>query len=690
MQVNKNSLIFYYFYKTDCKKTNTNHMDIRLRTLLAAVILAMVLPLTASSAAKSYTLSSPDGKLRAEISAVNNVSYSVWFNGTQVLAPSVISMTLEDGTVLGEGKVRKVTKGRVATKGIPTVTYKKATVDNIYNWLTLNYKGYNIEFRAYDSGIAYRFVSTLIKGDFNVTCEKAEFNFPEDWKAWVPYERDQGTFEEQFMNSFENYYQHIKLSEWDQARLAFLPLVVDAPDGIKVIITESDLYNYPGMFLHGQGGTGMKGVYAGYPKETVVGGYHMLQGMVKSREDYIARASAGQKFPWRIVGVVPEARQLTDFDMVWQLATPAADTDWSWVKPGKVAWDWWNDWNIRGVDFEAGINDATYKYYIDFASKYGIEYVILDEGWAENNKTDLYLVVPEIHLEELVAYAAERNVGLILWAGYKAMDKDIDGICKHFAEMGIKGFKVDFMDRDDQIVVEFYERVARTAAKYHLLLDFHGAFKPAGLYRTYPNVLNFEGVAGLEQMKWGAEQYDQVTYDVIIPFIRMAAGPMDYTQGAMRNAIKGNARSINSEPMSQGTRCRQLAEYAIFDAPLTMLCDTPTAYLAEPECTEFIAGFPTVWDETVPLCGEIGEYVAMARRKGNVWYVGALTDWNDRDLDLDLGFIGAGKHMTIFKDGINANRNASDYVRTEGTVPADGIVKVHMAKGGGWAARIEI
>ena len=342
------------------------------------------------------------------------------------------------------------------------------------------------------------------------------------------------------------------------------------------------------------------------------------------------------------------------------------------------------------MDFEAGINDATYKYYIDFASKYGIEYVILDEGWAENNKTDLYLIVPEIHLEELVAYAAERNVGLILWAGYKAMDKDIDGICKHFAEMGIKGFKVDFMDRDDQIVVEFYERVARTAAKYHLLLDFHGAFKPAGLYRTYPNVLNFEGVAGLEQMKWGAEQYDQVTYDVIIPFIRMAAGPMDYTQGAMRNAIKGNARSINSEPMSQGTRCRQLAEYAIFDAPLTMLCDTPTAYLAEPECTEFIAGFPTVWDETVPLCGEIGEYVAMARRKGNVWYVGALTDWNDRDLDLDLGFIGAGKHMTIFKDGINANRNASDYVRTEGTVPADGIVKVHMAKGGGWAARIEI
>ena len=664
-------------------------MKTRLRTLCAALVLATVLPLTASAAVKVQTLSSPDGKLKAEISAGDKVSYSVKYNGTTVLSPSEISMTLEDGTVLGEGKVRKVTRGRVAIKDIPAVAYKKASVDNVYNWLTLNFRGYNIEFRAYDTGIAYRFVSTLLKGDFNVSGEKAEFNFPQDWKAWIPYERDQGTFEEQFFNSFENYYQHIKLSEWDKARLAFLPLVVEAPEGVKVIITESDLYNYPGMFLYGQG-LGMKGVYAGYPKEEIVGGYHMLQGVIKSRENYIARGKAGQKFPWRIVGVVPEARQLTNFDMVWQLATPAADVDWSWIKPGKVAWDWWNDWNIKGVDFKAGINDDTYKYYIDFASRNGIEYVILDEGWAENNKTDLLLVVPEIHLDELVAYASQRNVGLILWAGHKAMDKDIDGLCKHFAEMGIKGFKVDFMNRDDQVVVEFYERMARTAAKYHLLVDFHGAFKPAGLYRTYPNVLNFEGVAGLEQMKWGAEKYDQVTYDVCIPFIRMAAGPMDYTQGAMRNASKGNARSINSEPMSQGTRCRQLAEYAIFEAPLTMLCDTPTAYMAEPECTEFIASFPTTWDETVPLCGEIGEYVAIARRKGNTWFVGALTDWNERDLDLNLGFIGAGKQMTIFKDGINANRNANDYVRTEDTVPADGIVKIHMAQGGGWAARINL
>ena len=368
--------------------------------------------------------------------------------------------------------------------------------------------------------------------------------------------------------------------------------------------------------------------------------------------------------------------------MVWQLATPAADMDWSWVKPGKVAWDWWNDWNIKGVDFKAGINDATYKYYIDFASRNGIEYVILDEGWAVNKKTDLYLVVPEIHLEELVAYAKERNVGLILWAGYKAMDKDIDGICKHFSEMGIKGFKVDFMDRDDQVAVEFYERMASTAAKYHMLVDFHGAYKPTGLHRTYPNIVNYEGVHGLEQMKWSGREVDQVTYDVTIPFTRLVAGPADYTQGAMRNATRSNYYPSNSEPMSQGTRCHQLAEYIVFDAPLTMLCDSPSNYRKEEECTRFIASVPTVWDETIALEGKIAEYVVIARRSGNKWYVGALGNWEERDLVIDLSRLGIGaKQGEEFVDGVNADRKAQDYRHAQ--VSVGGIWKVHLAPGGG-------
>lgn len=659
-----------------------------LRSILSSAVLSILLPLGLGAAKNDYRLTSPDGKIAVDITAGGKVEYSVQFNGKAILAKSAVGMTLSDGTVFGrDAKVRKVQTGEVRESGLPTVAYKKAAVDDHYNYLTLQYKTCSIEFRAYDKGVAYRFVSTARRGSFQVKAEQAEFNFPEDWKAWVPYVRPGfDTFEQQFKTSFENYYEHINLSAWNPKRLAFLPLVVDAPEGVKVCLMESDLYSYPGMFLNG--GQQLKGVFAPYPDRIEQGGHNMLQGLVQTRKEYIAQAEAGRHFPWRIIGIVPEAKDLTDMDLVWQLATPAeAGSDWSWVKPGKVAWDWWNAWNIYGVDFRAGINNETYKYYIDFAAEKGIEYVILDEGWAVNKQADLFQIIPAINLPELIAYASAKNVGLILWAGYWAVNRDIEKVCKTYSEMGIKGFKVDFMDRDDQPMVEFYENVAATAAKYHLLVDFHGAFKPAGLQRTYPNVLNFEGVNGLEQLKWG--DGDQVTYDCIIPFVRMAAGSMDYTQGAMRNATKGNFRAVYSEPMSQGTRCRQLAEYAVFDAPLTMLCDAPSAYRAEPECTDFIAAFPTTWDETVPVCGEIGKYVAVARRKGNTWYVGAMTDWSARDLTLDLGFLGNGAWtLTAFRDGVNADRIARDYKKVNFPMPEDGQVKIHMAPGGGWAAVI--
>lgn len=657
------------------------------RTVIAAAIAALLAPSAIMAAPKDYQLLSPDGKIAVKITATpEQVAYSVTYDGKSILEPSKVSMTLEDGTVFGTGKVKKVTTGKVAQTGLKTVAYKKAEVDDVYNWTTIAYSNCNLEFRAYDDAVAYRFVSTAKKGDFKVMSEGAEFKFTDDMKAWVPYVSHTGTFESQWNNSFENTYQHISISEWDKERLAFLPVAFDAADGVKLVITESDLLHYPGMYLSYTGGNTLEGVNAKYPTAVTIGGHNNLQGIIQGREDFISKAVAGQKFPWRILGIVPQAKDLTNLDLVWRLATPAdPQTDWSWVKPGKVAWDWWNDWNIYGVDFRAGINNDTYKYYIDFASANNIEYVILDEGWAVNLKCDLFQIIPEIDLVELTEYAKSKNVGLILWAGYKAVEKDIEGIFKHYSEMGIKGFKVDFMDRDDQDVVEFYENVARIGAKYHLLIDFHGAFKPSGLQRAYPNVLNFEGVHGLEQMKWS--KADQVTYDLIIPFVRMAAGSMDYTQGAMRNATKGNYQPINSEAMSQGTRCRQLAEYAIFDAPLTMMCDSPSNYMAEKECTDFIASFPTTWDETVAVCGEIGEYVAIARRKGNKWYVGAMTDWNARDLELDLGFIGGGQ-MTAFQDGVNADRAARDYKKVQCALPSDGKVKVHMAPGGGWAAII--
>ena len=661
-----------------------------LRQFLAAAAMSVCLPLTTALAAqKTWSLSSPDGRIVTEISAGEGLRYSVTRDGVRLLDPSEISMTFDDGAVFGGAdKVRRIRKGSNDVRGIPAMNYKKAAVDDVYNFLTFEFKGYNIEFRAFDDGVAYRFVSTAKSGEFTVTDELTEFNFAEDWTAWVPYVSgsEEKTIEQQFVNSFENTYEHIHLSEMSPQRLTFLPMTVDAADGVKIVITESDLFGYPGMFLKGEGGKSLKSVRAPYPVGLRPNGVYVYQDMEYA--DYIAKVEAGQKFPWKVIGIAPDAKSLMDLDLVWQLATPADESkDWSWVKPGKVAWDWWNDWNLYGVDFRAGINTETYKYYIDFAASRGIEYIIMDEGWAQKAKANLFLINPDINLEELVSYADGKNVGIILWASYNSIVKNPEKAMSHYSAMGFKGFKIDFINRDDQQAVGFCERMARIAAENHLLIDFHGVYKPAGIQRTYPNVLNFEGVAGLEQLKWCPEGYDEVTYDVTIPFVRMVAGPMDYTQGAMRNAIKKNFHAVGTEAMSQGTRCRQLAEYAVFEAPLTMLCDSPSNYIGEPECTEFITGFPTVWDETVPLLGEIGEYVAVARRSGDTWYVGALTDWNARDLTLDLSFIGGGR-MTVFQDGINADRAARDYKKTSAEIPADGIVKIHLAPGGGWVARI--
>lgn len=648
---------------------------------------------TGALAQKQFTLASPDGKLTSEISVGDIIEYSVSHNGDLMLAKSPLSMTLDDSKSFGVKSKLVGSSTKTVNQTFDTPVYKRKSVSDNYNELSLKFKdGFNLIFRAYNEGIAYRFVSTL-KNPFNVKSEQAVFNFPADRKAYIPYVQVQReSLEAQMFTSFENTYEHVNLSQWNKERLAFSPLLVEGANGKKVCIAESDLINYPGMFLYnGDGSNSITGVFARYPKDIEQGGHNMLQGIVKSREDYIAKYDKGTvEFPWRALIVSENDCQLADNDMVYKLASPAPkNMDFSWVKPGKVAWDWWNDWNLYGVDFSSGINNETYKYYIDFAAEQGIEYVILDEGWSVNLKADLYQVVPEINLKELIAHANSKNVGLILWAGYYAFNKDIEGLCKHYSAMGIKGFKVDFMDRDDQPMVDFHYNAAKIAAKYNILLDYHGTYKPTGLQRTFPNVINFEGVHGLEQMKWAEESVDQVTYDVTFPFIRMLAGPVDYTQGAMRNASKGSYRPVNSEAMSQGTRCRQLAEYVIFESPLNMLCDNPSNYMNEPQCTQFIANIPTVWDNSLALNGKIGEYISMAREKDGVWYVGSLTNWEARTLELDLSFLGAGNYKAeIFRDGANAHRVGRDYKKETISIPADRKLSVSMAPGGGYVMKI--
>ena len=657
-----------------------------------SVLILVALLAVCGVRAGDFTLTSPDGNLRVEVSVGETITYSVIHGNDVMVAPSAISMTLDGEKSFGVAPRLSGTQTRSVNEAFDTPVYKRSRVENRFNELTLKFRdNYRIIFRAYDDGAAYRF-QYMGKKAFRVVSEQAEFAFNDDADAIFPYVRKGGSqngdkYQRQLLTSFESLYEYSKLSGWDPDRLAFLPLVVEGPGGKKVCITEVDLFDYPGMFLSNMdAGRTLKGYHAGYPKATTIGGGN-LYSIVTDWEDHIARVNGPAAFPWRVIIVATDDTELADSDMVYKLATPPTG-DFSWVKPGKVAWDWWNEWNIYGVDFESGVNNETYKYYIDFASQHGIGYIILDEGWAEDMKADLMLVVPQIDLKMLVDYAAERNVGLILWAGFRAFDRDMENTCRHYSEMGIKGFKIDFMDRDDQVMVDFNRRAAETAAKYHMVIDFHGTYKPTGLHRTYPNVLNFEGVFGLEQVKW-TEKMDQVTYDVTIPFIRQVAGPMDYTQGAMRNSTKNSYRSISDEGMSQGTRCRQLAQYVIFESPLNMLCDSPSNYMKEEECTEFIAGAPTVWDQTKVLNGEIAKYVTIARRSGQTWYVGSLTDWDARELELDLSFLGEGDFKAvIYRDGANANRIARDYKKETIEIPADRKLKIGMAPGGGWAAKI--
>lgn len=672
------------------------------KTLL--ILIVLVLGLTAGAKEREWTLASPDGRLVSNIVANNGgITYDLEYNGEILMVPSLIDLNFTQGDkYLNTLTVKKATR-RSVDQSIASPFTRQGSMRDHYNELTLHLKeGLSIIFRAYNEGVAYRFVWEGNPGKVNY--EVVQYIFTRDWNTTAPYvsQFDSTNHSVQYSTSFESQYKTLHLTELDPRRLCFLPLMVHCDNGTKVCITESSLCDYPGLYLHGTGESGiLEGEHAPLPRRVEQGGHNNLQLLVREREDYIAEMDKDKHFPWRIM-MVGTATEIAMNNMSYLLGEPSrigrdrtgaasSSDDISWIKPGKVAWDWWNNWNIAGVNFEAGINNDTYKHYIDFASKYGIEYVILDEGWAVNGKADLFQVVPEIDLPMLVQYAKERNVGIILWAGYYAFDRDMERVCQHYSQMGVKGFKVDFMDRDDQIVTDFYRRTAETCARYHLVVDFHGAFKPAGFNRTYPNVLNFEGVFGLEQMKWAPTTVDQMRYDCEIPFIRQAAGPMDYTQGAMLNGGRWNYHPCWNEPMSQGTRCHQLALYIVLDSPLNMLCDSPSNYEKEPDYTRFVASLPTVWDETRVLQGEVGEYIVTARRKGDTWYIGGITNWTARDLTVDLrevvGSQWSAVSVELYTDGVNAHRKGSDYVNSKFRIQ-NSELKVHLAPGGGFVAKI--
>ncbi|HET6568224.1 MAG TPA: glycoside hydrolase family 97 protein [Rhodothermales bacterium] len=654
------------------------------KPILLALLLFFFTMQAFAQTARTYHVKSPDGRLELTLDAGADLKWSVTHDGAPVITPSVIALTLDSGEVLGVNPAVSDTEAVSVDAVITPAVYKKTTIQDRYNQLTVTMEdGYGVVLRAYDDGAAYRLFLDRA-GDLTVRSEAVHYNFAGDYTAHVPFIRDLRNHDV-YMSASEAHYDVQPLSAIEADTMAYSPLLVELPGSKKAVILEADLEAYPGMFLRVNPEThrGFQGVFAPYPLREEQKG---ISTLVPEREDVIAHVSGTRTLPWRAVAVSSHDYELLNSDLVYKLASPSRVEDTSWIEPGKVAWDWWNDWNLRGVDFRSGVNMPTYEFYVDFAADNGLEYIIMDAGWSKPG--DLTQSIPEIDLPELISYAREKGVGIILWAAWHEVRGHEDTIFPLYADMGIKGFKIDFFDRDDQAAVESVYHIAERAAAYKLVLDLHGMYKPTGLQRTYPNVLNIEGVKGMENVKWTPVD-DVPRYDVNVPYIRMLVGPMDYTPGAMRNATRHDFRPSNSTPMSHGTRTHQLAMYTVFEAPLQMLADSPTNYMDEQESTDFIASVPTVFDETVALDGEVGEYVALARRKGDTWYVGAMTNWTPRDLTIDLSFLGPGPYeAVIFQDGVNADRDARDYKRVVRRVTASDKLNVHMSEGGGWTARI--
>lgn len=624
----------------------------------------------------AHTLKSPDGRIVVDVRAEGPLRFDVTVDGKPVVKDAAVSLTV-DGAALGAtARVKGVKTRSVDAVHQPAVRRKSASVRERFDELRLELDGrYSVAFRAFDDGVAYRFETALPKPAVVVTTEEMRLPFVGATQVYYPRE-------ESFFSHNERHYAPVELASIAPSAIATLPAVVELPS-VKVAIAESDVEDYPGLWLRGNSDESLSATFPPYPLETKLERDRDLK--VTKGADFIAKTKGTRTYPWRILAVARTDAELITNDLVWLLASPSRVADTSWIRPGKVAWDWYNASNLKGVPFKAGVNTETYRYFIDFASKHGIEYVVLDEGWYVPG--DLSRVVPEIDMDALVAHARAKGVGLIMWVVWNTFDDQFERTLDQFVKWGVQGIKIDFMQRDDQPVTEYYHRVSREAAARKMLVDFHGAQRPALLTRTWPNLISTEGVKGLENVKWSEDVTPD--HDLTLPFTRMLLGPMDYTPGAMSNAAKGSFAKIFLTPMSMGTRCHQLGLYVVYESPLQMLADAPTAYEREPEALEFLAAVPSVWDETRVLHAKIGDYVALARRSGSDWYVGALTDWTPRELEIDLSFLPPGTFaLDAYQDGPNADRQGSDYQRVRREVGAGTKLQVKLAAGGGWAARL--
>ncbi|MEM7373186.1 MAG: glycoside hydrolase family 97 protein [Bacteroidota bacterium] len=655
--------------------------------------------------AQPISLNSPNQRLSVEVSISDNISWKVSLNDATVIEQAQISMDMGNGRVLGMKPKLKKKKTESLTEEIHVaVPNKDALINSSYNQLSMRFKGdYQVIFRAYDDGISYRFVDED-KESTIVLNEEMGLTFSDNASTYFPWE-------ESMYSHNERLYNHTDITQLKNGDFCSLPVMFESGK-TKVLFTEASLHNYPCMFLAKGEGNTMTSTFPKYVLEAEPNKdfWPDRNQTITKEADYIAKVSGERAYPWRVFIISDDDRTFVESNLVTQLSGTSKIEDPSWIKPGKVAWDWWNANNIYGVDFRAGINQETYKYYIDFASKNNIEYIILDEGWTKST-TEIYESNDELDIPELVKYGKSKNVDIILWVLWKPLNDDPEGLIKLYSGWGAAGIKVDFMQRSDQYVVQSYEVIAEIAARYQFLVDYHGAFKPAGIERVWPNLVSYEGVMGNEQNKWEVSQFDysktpfpvNPEHNVTIPFIRMAAGPMDFTPGSMTNLnrvdftslgtpdseVQSNMTAFFSRPMTLGSRAHQVAMYVVFESPVQMMCESPTIYYKEQETVDFITQIPTTWDETVVLEAAVADYIVLARRKGDSWYLGAMTDWTAREFDIELSFLGEGEYdMQVFKDGVNTDRNAMDYKFEQTTVQKESKVHMSLSSGGGYSAII--
>ena len=638
------------------------------------LLTAIAAIMTLSAFAENISLLSPDGKIKVTVSVDEDVTWSLAIDGQNALDNGKIAMYTTNGTFGEMPKLKSVKRSSVDKTVTPVVALKQSKLRDNYNAMTLAFHGnWALEFRAYDNGAAYRFV-TSSKNELTVLDETAEFVLPEDATAYMSYAKSHVTM-------YEEPYTAVKMKDMSiQDKHSYLPILFSS-DNWRMMISETDVHDYPAMFLQANKQSTLNTAMPKAISEYIIDGHKQFPA---GYEKHIAKTAGTRTFPWRVVTLTKDDASMVLSHLNYLLSSePAAGSDWSWVKPGQVAWDWWNWWTITGVDFETGINTKTYQHITDFAAEYGIEYILLDEGWAIDGKP--LELNPDINLSEIVSHAKAKGVGVFLWMAWDQVEMCFDTIFKQYKDWGVDGVKIDFMDRSDQWMMSWYEKVMKEATKHQLLVDFHGSITPKGLEREYPNLVSYEGVRGIEN---GTDC--KPSNSIYLPFIRNVVGAMDFTPGSMNSLHLENAHSTPELPSGIGTRAYQMALYIVFESGVQMLADSPSAYRTAPDCTKFISETPVVWDETRVLNAELGESIVFARRSGDVWFVGGITDENSREIEISLDFLPEGKFtLTSFEDGVNANRIAKDYKKTVREVNASQKLTLKMAREGGWVGKFE-